>query len=77
MGNFRFDVLLQIRTRRHWKCTIACLSEKGGRHGESRFSEEQVAVALLQGDFDAPISELIRAFDIGQSTFYIWQKQYG
>ena len=44
---------------------------------KSRFSEEQIAMALRQSDAGTPVEEICRKLGIAEGTFYRWKKKYG
>ena len=44
---------------------------------KSRFTEEQIACALQQGEHGAPVKEMIRKMGITEQRFYRWKKKYG
>ena len=44
---------------------------------KSRFSEEQIAMALRQVDAGAPVVEVTRALGVSEQTYYLWRKKYG
>jgi putative transposase len=44
---------------------------------KSKFSEEQIAMALRQVEGGAPIPEVTRPLGISGATFSVWQKAYG
>ena len=44
---------------------------------KSRFSEEQIAMALSQGGVGTPVAEIIRKLGISEQTYYRWKKKYG
>ena len=44
---------------------------------KSKFSEEQIAMALRQGEAGTPVAEICRKLGISQGTFYRWKKAYG
>jgi putative transposase len=53
-----------------------------GRGGEtpvrkSRFSEEQIAMALRQAEAGTPVAEICRKLEVTETTFYRWRKKYG
>ena len=43
----------------------------------SRFTEEQIAMALLQAEAGTPVVEICRKLQIAEQTFYRWKKKYG
>ena len=44
---------------------------------KSRFTEEQIAHALRQGETGTPVTEECRAMGISEQTYYHWKKRYG
>ena len=44
---------------------------------KSRFSEEQIVMALRQAEAGTPVREIIRKLGITEPTFYRWKKKYG
>lgn len=44
---------------------------------KSRFSEEQIAMALRQGEAGTPVAEIIRKLGISEQTYDRWKKKYG
>jgi transposase-like protein len=42
---------------------------------KSRFTEEQIALALRQVDAGVPIAELCRKLGISEPTFYSWDEE--
>ena len=44
---------------------------------KSRFSEQQIAFILKQGDDGTSVEEVCRKAGISQQTYYRWRKQYG
>jgi putative transposase len=43
----------------------------------SRFTEEQIALALRQAEAGTPVAEICRKLEITETTFYRWKKKYG
>jgi putative transposase len=43
---------------------------------KSRFTEEQVALALRQVEAGVPVAEQCRKLGISEQTFYSWKKKY-
>ena len=43
----------------------------------SRFSEEQMALALRQAEGGTPVAEICRKLEITEGTFYRWKKKFG
>jgi putative transposase len=43
----------------------------------SKFSEEQIAMALRQGEAGTSVAEICRKLGISQATFFRWKKTYG
>ena len=44
---------------------------------KSRFSVEQIAMALRQGEAGTPAAEIIRKLGISEQTYYRWKRKYG
>jgi putative transposase len=44
---------------------------------KSRFSEEQITMALRQAESGTPVSEICRKLQVAEATFYRWKRQYG
>lgn len=44
---------------------------------KSRFTEEQIAIALRQADAGTPVADLCRKLEITETTFYRWKKKFG
>ncbi len=44
---------------------------------KSKFSEEQIAMALRQAEAGTPVAQICRKLGISQSTFFRWKKQFG
>ena len=47
------------------------------RMRKSKFSEEQIAMALRQGEAGTPVADICRKFGISQATYFRWKKVYG
>ena len=44
---------------------------------KSRFTEEQVAMALRQAEAGTPVADICRKLEITETTFYRWKKKFG
>ena len=44
---------------------------------KSKFSEEQIAMALRQGEAGTPVEEICRKLGISDATYFRWKKKYG
>ena len=44
---------------------------------KSRFTVEQIAMALRQGEPGTPMADIIRKLEISEQTYYPWKKKYG
>lgn len=44
---------------------------------KSRFSEEQIAMALRQAEAGTSVEEICRKLGIAEGTFYRWKKKFG
>ena len=44
---------------------------------KTRFSEEQIAMALRQGEVGTPVAEIIRKLGISEQTYHRWKRKYG
>jgi putative transposase len=45
--------------------------------GKTKFSEEQIAMALRQAEAGTPVGDVCRKLEITETTFYRWRKKYG
>ncbi len=43
----------------------------------SRFSPEQVAMALRQAEAGTAVAEICRKMEVTETTFYRWKKKFG
>jgi len=44
---------------------------------KSRFSEEQIAMALRQAEAGTAVEEVCRKLGVSQGTFFRWRKRFG
>lgn len=44
---------------------------------KSRFTEEQIALALRQAEAGTPVGEIRRKLEVTEALFYRWKKKYG
>ena len=44
---------------------------------KKRYSDEQIAFALRQGETGTSVAEIVRKMGISEATFYNWKKKYG
>jgi putative transposase len=44
---------------------------------KSRYSEEQIAMALRQAEAGTPVGEICRKLGVTEATFYRWKKRFG
>ena len=44
---------------------------------KSRFTEEQIRLAVQQAEAGLDVTELCRKYGVSQATFYRWRKVYG
>ena len=47
------------------------------RMRKSKFTEEQIAMALRQGEAGTPVADICRKLGISQATFFRWKKHFG
>ena len=43
---------------------------------KSRFTEEQITMALRQAEAGTPIEEICRKLEVSQASFFRWRKKY-
>ena len=43
---------------------------------KSRYTEEQIAVALRQGEGGTPVEEICRKMGVAEATYFRWKKKY-
>lgn len=43
---------------------------------QSRFTEEQIVLALRQADAGTPVVEVCRKLQVTEQTFYRWRRKY-
>jgi putative transposase len=43
----------------------------------SRFTVEQIALALRQAEAGTPVGEICRKLEIAEATFYRWKRKFG
>ena len=41
-----------------------------------RYTEEQIAFALRQGESGTPVAEIVRKMGVTEQTYYRWKKKY-
>ncbi len=44
---------------------------------KSRFTEQQIAMALRQVEAGTPVEEICRKLGVSEATFYRWKKKFG
>lgn len=44
---------------------------------KSKYTEEQIAMALRQAEAGTPVAEICRRLQVTEATFYRWKKKYG
>ena len=44
---------------------------------KSRYTEEQIAYAIRQGETGTRVDEICRQMGISEATYYNWKKKYG
>ena len=42
-----------------------------------RYTEEQIAFALRQGESGTPVADIVRKMGITEQTYYRWKKKFG
>jgi putative transposase len=43
----------------------------------SKFTDEQIALALRQAEAATPVGEICRKLGVSEQTFYRWKKRFG
>jgi len=43
----------------------------------SRFTEEQITMALRQAEAGTPVADICRKLQVTEQTYYRWKKKYG
>lgn len=43
----------------------------------SKFTEEQIAFALRQGDLGTAVAEVCRKMGVSEATYFRWKQKYG
>ena len=43
----------------------------------SKFSDEQIAMALRQAEAGAPVGDICRKLGVSEQSFYRWEKRFG
>jgi putative transposase len=44
---------------------------------KSRFTDDQIAMALRQAESRTPVEEICRKLGVSQATFYRWKRKFG
>ncbi len=44
---------------------------------QSKFTEEQITLALRQAEGGTPVTEICRRLEITETTFYRWKRKFG
>ena len=44
---------------------------------KSRFTAEQITMALRQAEAGTAVAEICRKLEVTETTFYCWKKKYG
>jgi putative transposase len=49
----------------------------GSKMRKSKFTDEQIAMALRQAEGGTPVAEICRKLQVTEATFYRWRKKFG
>jgi len=49
----------------------------GSRMRKSKYTDEQIAMALRQAEGGTPVAEICRKMQVTEATFYRWKKKFG
>lgn len=44
---------------------------------KSKFTEEEIAFALRQGDLGTPVADVCRKMGVSEATYFRWKQKYG
>lgn len=44
---------------------------------KTRFTEEQIAFALRQGETGTPVEDICRKLGVSEATYFRWKKRFG
>ena len=44
---------------------------------KSKYTEEQIAMALRQAEAGTPVADICRKLQVTETTFYRWKKKFG
>ena len=55
---------------------MSCVEDDGGAMKKSKYTEEQIAYVLHQGESGMPGANVCRGLGISEAPFYVWKKKY-